>query len=94
MDKIENELYQTKNRSSQDPLNYPIKLGNKLAAVGGVIGSGSFKPTDQQYKVKEELTKLIDIQLNEFANIKKVEIPKLNNMIWEAKIPAIQLKSN
>ncbi len=94
MDKIENELYQTKNRSSQDPLNYPIKLGNKLAAVGGVIGSSNFKPTDQEYKVKEELTNLIDIQLNEFANIKKVEIPKLNEMIWEAKIPAIQLKSN
>ncbi|MDX8341126.1 glycosyl hydrolase [Draconibacterium sp. IB214405] len=94
MDKIENELYQTKNRSNQDPLNYPIKLGNKLAAVGGVIASGSFKPTDQEYKVKEELTELINIQLVEFNNIKKVEIPKLNKMIWEAKIPAIQLESN
>jgi hypothetical protein len=33
---VEEELYQTKNQSSQDPLNYPIRLNNKLAALTGV----------------------------------------------------------
>ena len=28
--KIEEALYQTKNRSGQDPLNFPIRLTNKL----------------------------------------------------------------
>ncbi|MBT3383336.1 MAG: glycosyl hydrolase [Prolixibacteraceae bacterium] len=91
LDKIEKELYQTKNRSSQDPLNFPIKLNNKLAAVGSAVASSNFGPTDQEYEVKEELTKAIDVQLNMFNEIKDKEIPKLNKMIWEAKIPAIQL---
>ncbi len=92
MDRIENELYQTKNQSRQDPLNFPIKLGNKLAAVGSEVASGNFGPTDQEYEVSAELTQLIDIQLNKLETIKNIEIPKLNEMIWEAKIPAIQLK--
>ena len=33
---IEEALYQTKNQSNQDPLNYPIRLNNKLAALGGL----------------------------------------------------------
>ena len=35
---IEETLYQTKNQSNQDPLNFPIRLNNKLAALGGVVG--------------------------------------------------------
>ena len=92
MDKIEKELYQTKNQSGQDPLNFPIRLNNKLAAVGSEVASSNFGPTNQEYEVKEELTKLIDVQLNKFKKIKNEEIPKLNKMIWDAKIPAIQLK--
>jgi hypothetical protein len=34
---IENEIYQVKLQSSQDPLNFPIKLNNKIAALQGVI---------------------------------------------------------
>ena len=33
---IEGEIYQYRNRSSQDPLNYPIRLNNKLAALQGL----------------------------------------------------------
>jgi len=32
---VEEALHQTKNRASEDPLNFPIKLNNKLAAPGG-----------------------------------------------------------
>ena len=35
MTAVEEALYQTKNQSNQDPLNYPIRLNNKLAALGG-----------------------------------------------------------
>ena len=42
--------------------------------------------------VKKELTKLIDAELNAFKKIKETEIPKLNQMIWNAKIPTIQLE--
>src|SRR4029453_14888213 len=50
---VEEELYQTKNQSSQDPLNYPIRLNNKLAALNGVVGGSDFAPTDQTFAVYE-----------------------------------------
>ena len=48
---IEEALYQTKNQSSQDPLNYPIRLNNKLAALGGSVGGSDNPPTDQALAV-------------------------------------------
>jgi hypothetical protein len=44
---IEGEIYQYRNQSSQDPLNFPIKLNNKLAALQGVVESADSKPTDR-----------------------------------------------
>ena len=34
---VEGEIYQHRNRSSQDPLNFPIRLNNKLAALQGTV---------------------------------------------------------
>ena len=36
---VEDSLYQTKNRSGQDPLNYPIRLNNRIGALMGVVAS-------------------------------------------------------
>ena len=48
---VEAEVYQIKNQSGQDPLNYPIKLNNKLAALTGVVASAPGKPTAQSVQV-------------------------------------------
>ncbi len=53
---VEGEIYQYRNRSSQDPLNYPIRLNNKLAALQGIVESGDAKPTDQSYAVFKDLS--------------------------------------
>ena len=52
---VEEALYQTKNQSSQDPLNFPIRLNNRLAALGGVVAAADVAPTAQSYVVYEEL---------------------------------------
>ena len=48
---VEDSLYQTKNRSGQDPLNYPIRLNNRIGALMGVVASSDGKPTQQTYDV-------------------------------------------
>ena len=53
---IEGEIYQVKNRSSQDPLNYPIMLNNRISWLAGVVGSADAPPTEQSVKVFEELS--------------------------------------
>lgn len=83
MGDIEKELYQTKNRSNQDPLNFPIRLTNKLAHLNSLNNIGDGKPTMQMYAVRDELTELINNQLAELEVIKNIEIKELNLMIKE-----------
>ena len=90
---IEEALYQTKNRSNQDPLNYPIRLNNRLSGVVGGASSGDFRPTDQSYHVRDEVTRLIDAELNLLREIMESDIPRFNQMVRDAQIPAIKTKS-
>ena len=60
---VEAEIYQVKNQSGQDPLNYPIRLNNKIAALSGVVASGDSKPTSQSYAVFNSLSAQLDTQL-------------------------------
>ncbi len=89
---VENELYQTKNRSRQDPLNFPIKLTNKLGHLNSLVSGGDYPPTAQAIEVKNVLTKEINDQLDLFKKIKANELPKFNQMVKEAQIDAIILK--
>ena len=75
---IEKALYQTKNRSNQDPLNFPIKLTNKLAHVNSLVGRDDFPPTDQDIAVKNELSKKINAQLDAFDAMLIKEIKEFN----------------
>jgi len=64
---IEETLYQVKNQSSQDPLNFPIKLNNRLAALERMVESGEYKPTKGSYTVFTELKKELALQLSLLA---------------------------
>ena len=88
---IEEKLYQTKNRSGQDPLNFPIRLNNKLAHLTSVASVGNFKPTDQMYNVRDELIGLIDKQLKMWEDIKENDLVKLNSTILENNIQLITI---
>ncbi|MEK6322781.1 MAG: glycosyl hydrolase [Acidobacteriota bacterium] len=89
---VEEELYQTKNQSSQDPLNYPIRLNNKLAALTGVAGSADTAPTEQTYAVFDELVGKIDVQLKKLEETMRVDLPAFNKMVRDQDIPAVIVK--
>lgn len=74
---IEQELYQTQNRSNQDPLNFPIRLNNKLAHLNVIVGTGEWRPTDGAEAVRVEITRQIDVQLAKFRDIEKNQISRL-----------------
>ncbi len=89
---IEEALYQTKNQSNQDPLNYPIRLNNKLAALGGVVGSADAQPTAQSYMVYDEVVTQIDAQLQKLGQIMKTDVPAFNQLVRDQNIPAVVVK--
>lgn len=91
MKKVEEELYQTKNRSNQDPLNFPVRLNNKLAAVAGEASSSDFRPNDQTIAVRNEITEKIDVQLKTLEKIFKDSLPKLNEIVKSKNISPIRL---
>ncbi|MGH9971482.1 MAG: WD40/YVTN/BNR-like repeat-containing protein [Pyrinomonadaceae bacterium] len=89
---IEETLYQTKNQSSQDPLNYPIRLNNKLAALGGVVSRGDAAPTDQSYVVYDDLAGQIDVQLQKLSQVMKTAVPAFNQVVKDQNVPAVIVK--
>ena len=75
---IEKELYQTQNRSGQDPLNFPIRLTNKLGHLNSLVGMGDFGPTDQDVEVKNQLSTSIKKQLTAFDKMLDDEVAQFN----------------
>ena len=91
---IENEIYQTKNQSRQDPLNFPIKLNNKIAALTGIVASADAKPTRQSYEVYEELSGQLQVQLDRLSGIIEDEIPSFNALVARHSVPAVIIRAD
>lgn len=92
MKKIEETLYQTKNKSGQDPLNYPVRLNNKLAALASEADGSDYKPTEQVKAVFREVNGKIDEQLNSLNKIFTEQIPKFNELVRRKSINAVSME--
>jgi photosystem II stability/assembly factor-like uncharacterized protein len=86
---IEEDLYQTKNRASEDPLNFPIKLNNKLAYVMGEIESSDNQPTAQSYVVYEDLATEVNGKLRSLNGLLSTDLAAFNKLVRDANIPAV-----
>jgi hypothetical protein len=85
---VEGEIYQVRNRSSQDPLNFPIKINNRLAALRRSVETGDNPPTAGAYLVFQELSHELDTQL---ATLKTVlaDLAPLNRLLVRRKLPPV-----
>jgi hypothetical protein len=89
---VEGEIYQVKNQSGQDPLNYPIKLNNKIAALQGVIESADMPPTEQSEQVFDMLSTRLSTQLEVLDNTIKTKLPQVNQLLKKQKLAPIEAK--
>ena len=89
---VEDSLYQTKNRSGQDPLNYPIRLNNRIGALLGVVQSADGRPTEQSYAVFKVLSSELSTQLTKLRQLMATDLPKLNAMLRAAGLEEIERK--
>ena len=81
MTEVEEAIYQTKNRSNQDPLNFPIRLNNRLASLRRSVENGDAKPTDGAYAVFEELSGELDQHLGRLGGLLGERLDALNGKI-------------
>jgi photosystem II stability/assembly factor-like uncharacterized protein len=89
LSKVEEEIYQVRNRSGQDPLNYPIKLNNKIAALLGVVESGDGRPTEQSYTVFNELSERLAAQLKQLEAVLGKDLADYNKLLAGKKLAPV-----
>lgn len=89
--KIEAVLYQTKNRSRQDPLNFPIRLNDKLAALMSSVAAGEYGPTAQALEVRDVLVAAVDEELAELRLVWSHQLPSLNRLARDAGVNVVTL---
>jgi hypothetical protein len=89
---VEEALHQTKAKSGQDVLNFPIRLDDKLSGVYDAAAAGQAAPSRQAKEAYTDLASLTDLQLNKLKKIMSEDVVKLNQMIHEKTLPVIGLK--
>jgi transposase-like protein len=89
---VEEALHQTKAKSGQDVLNYPIKLDDKLSSIYNASVAGQSGLSKQTKDAYAELVVLIDEQLNKLKKIMNEDVAKLNQLIHEKTLPVIGVK--
>lgn len=78
---IELDLYQVQNQSGQDPLNFPIKLNNRLASLRRSVENGQAKPTDAAYVVFDELSNELKGHMEKLDAVLATDLEKVNGML-------------
>lgn len=53
---LEEEIYQVRNRANEDPLNFPIKINNQIAALARTVETGDNPPTAQDLEIYQLLS--------------------------------------
>jgi photosystem II stability/assembly factor-like uncharacterized protein len=90
---IEGRIYQVRNRSRQDPLNYPIMLNDKLAGLIGTVESADAAPTDQSEQVFADLSGQLQQQLTALDQLLDSELPSLNAQLKKAGLKPVERKA-
>ena len=82
---VEKTLYQTQNRSNQDPLNFPIRLTNKLGHLNRLLTIDDFPPTSQDIAVKEELTAAVLMAMEQYQKVIDSDVATFNEVFKKEK---------
>ncbi|HLZ93402.1 MAG TPA: hypothetical protein VKQ28_16980 [Candidatus Acidoferrum sp.] len=92
MTEVEEALIQTKAKSGQDVLNFPVRLNNHLVALGGVVGSADSAPTKQSYEVFDMLSAAVDEQLTKWKAIVSSDVKSYDDLVKQKEVPALIVK--
>ena len=87
---VEVQLYQTKNQAREDPLNFPIMLNNKIAALQGIVESADVRPTEQTYSMFRTLSNRLDEQLGKLDSAITTKMPPVNQQLQRQKLEPIK----
>jgi hypothetical protein len=82
---VEEDVYQVKNQSGQDPLNFPIKTNNRLASLLRVAVSGEGRPTGNVEPIFNDLAAELKAESDRLEKTINEQLPAFNNMLQRIK---------
>ncbi len=89
---VEEDVYQVKNQSGQDPLNFPIKTNNRLASLLRVAVSGEGRPTGNVEPIFNELVAELKAETDRLEKTISDQLPPFNNMLQRIKKTPVEGK--
>jgi hypothetical protein len=89
---VEDDIYQVKNQSGQDPLNFPIKINNRLANLLRIVNSGDGPPIASASVLFAEYTKQLDVQAGRLQQVIVKDLAAFNAELTKLGLPTIQPK--
>jgi photosystem II stability/assembly factor-like uncharacterized protein len=75
---VEEAIYQVRNQSNQDPLNFPIKINNRLASLLRVVNAGDGKPIANAYPIFKDLSAELKLQTDKLQQVLTTDLPEFN----------------
>ncbi|MGE0814706.1 MAG: WD40/YVTN/BNR-like repeat-containing protein [Vicinamibacterales bacterium] len=89
---VEVDLYQVKNQSGQDPLNFPIRTNNRLASLLRVAITGEGRPTGNVQPIFDELAAELKAEQDRLDKVLATDLVTLNRMLNREKRQPISPK--
>jgi photosystem II stability/assembly factor-like uncharacterized protein len=74
----EEQIYQVKNQSGQDPLNFPIKVNNRLASLLSIVSRGDTRPSSNVPAIFKGLVADLKVHTDALAKITASGVPAFN----------------
>jgi photosystem II stability/assembly factor-like uncharacterized protein len=75
---VEEDIYQVRNQASQDPLNFPIKINNRLATLLSVVNRGDGKPIGNAEPVFKDLIAELKVQTDKLQQVLTRDLAAFN----------------
>ena len=89
---IENNIHMTKNQSRQDPLNYGIRINNRIAFLLADSQRGDQRPTKQAQEFFKEVTKELDKEISALNTLIKQKATEINEKVEENHIKMVSME--
>ncbi len=89
---VEEKLYQVRNQSNQDPLNFPIKLNNRFASLRRSVENGDARPTNGAYRVFEELSSELEGYINDINELNIKHLDKINKVLLDKGLGVLEVR--
>jgi hypothetical protein len=82
---VEEDVYQVRNQSGQDPLNFPIKTNNRLASLLRVALAGEGRPTSNVEPIFNDLVAELKAEQDRLDKTLATDLTTLNRMLTRLK---------